>query len=164
MWPDETKHRANTSIADSLGKVSAKFVRSSPRLTTKHVFAQVFKEVVKAQGIDLNSKVCQRVGIGVSQSWKSFFANKSSRGRAPGFTKTLATAEFTNQAISTKKLRCNQVVPSGWKHGVKLPEHVSGKKVQAVRLVPLSAKDIRLEVMYSVEVPTVSSPGDLIVE
>lgn len=155
-WSDDSKSRANTSISDSVGAECSKFVRSDPCLTTPYAYANLLPEVASQQELTLPKKCQQRVGVMVARSWKSFYGNPSKDGRAPGYTRTLFTVEYTSQALSLRALRRGRIVPSGWSCGFKLPEHISVECVQSARVVPKSIHEFELEVIYVHSLKSVS--------
>lgn len=161
MWSDDTKHQANVSIANSIGGPALEFIRE-PSFAGAYSYDNLIRHVVKTRGLTLNAKVSQRVGVMLARSWKSFFANKSSRGRSPYYTKRFSVCEYTIQAVSKRALRKGRVVPAGWKHGFALPEFIAWENVQAARLVPLNDIEFKLEVIHRVPaVNPVPRNGDL---
>lgn len=161
MWSEDSKHQANTRISDVIGGPASEFM-NNPYLTGTHSYAALVKHVLKTNDISLPAKVAQRTGVLVARSWKSFFANRSKDGRAPRFTKSYAVCEYTIQALSTRALRSNIVLPTGWNTGFQLPRFIAPQDVQAARLVPRNDVEFTLEVVYTIPAAVIPKPtGEL---
>ena len=130
------------------------------------------KQVENVQSIVLPQKVAQHVGKQCDEVWVSVI-KKRVNGEIAGnqqYKKQYCGLRFTKQAIAQNKRvhKENWLIPSGWKHGVQLPNEVKLVQVESVILIP-RPDGFELKVLYVKDQvqkpfnkkPTIFSGGDL---
>lgn len=139
---------SDTHISQSLGLLD--WVESKPNLALVYGYEAIRKSIETKQNIRLPQKIAQRVGINVATSWKSYYGLRkvNSKANPPRFKQKYGLVEYTKQALSRNKSKTGYIIPSGWSHGVKLPDRIDATTIQSARLLHSHGKVFKLEVIY----------------
>lgn len=109
------------------------------------------KQVENTQNIILPQKVAQHVDKQCDETWSSVIKKRVNGEVAgnPKYKKQYCELRFTKQAIAqSKKVHKQQLlIPSGWKQGFKLPEHVELIQVESIIVLP-RPDGFELKVLY----------------
>ena len=139
---------SDTHISKSLGLLD--WVKSTPNLALVYGYESIRKTIETKQDIRLPQKIAQRIGINVANAWKSYYGLRkvNSDANPPRFKQKYGLVEYTKQAISGKGIKNGYIIPTGWSHGVKIPEHIAVTTVQSARLLHSHGTVFKLEVIY----------------
>jgi putative transposase len=154
-------NNSDTHISKSLGLLD--WVQANPNLALVYGYESNRKVIETQQGIHLPQKIAQRVGVSVANAWKSYYGLKKVNPDAnpPRFKQKYGLVEYTKQAISRNKSKTGYIIPSGWSHGVRLPDHIDTTTVQSARLLHSHGQVFKLEVIYLKKEPSIVSPTSL---
>ncbi len=140
------KPGSDTHISKELGLLD--WVESPGFLGNFGTFERIRKTVEQEQNIVLPQKVAQHVAREVALAWKSYYALKKVNPKAqpPRYKQKFGLVQYTKQAVSTVK-NPGKLTPTGWSHGVQLPEYINPILIQAARLTYKNG-DVWLEVIH----------------
>jgi putative transposase len=153
-------NNSDTHISKNLGLLD--WVQSNPNLALTYGYERNRRTIETEQSISLPQKIAQRVGVSVANAWKSYYALRkiNSQANPPRFKQKYGLVEYTKQAISRNKSKTGFIIPSGWSHGVRLPQHLDSRTIQSARLLHSHGKVFKLEVIYLKKEPrSVSETG-----
>lgn len=154
-------NNSDTHISKSLDLLD--WVQAKPNLALTYGYESNRKTIETKQNIRLPQKIAQRVGISVANAWKSYYGLKKVNPDAnpPRFKQKYGLVEYTKQAISGPGIKKGYIIPSGWSHGVKIPEHIEANSIQAARLLHSHGRVFKLEVIYLGKEPSVAPSNGL---
>ena len=137
---------ADTHIAQELEL--EQWVQNKKFLGNYVPFEIARKTVEQKLNISLPQKVAQHIAREVAYAWKSYYALRKINNRAgkPRYKKTYGILQYTKQAISLVK-QPGYLTPSGWAHGIKLPDYIDTSLIQAARVL-VKNSEVYLEIIH----------------